>query len=88
VNEVGWLSVLLCYTLYLMLVGSGPVHAIRHAVQHRYTVFCSHAPVPIFILNHNLCMTPWHMVPIDEVIAGAWKQAPELFKLPWPYQLV
>jgi hypothetical protein len=30
----------------------------------------------------------WHMVPIDEVVAGAWQHAPELFKLPQPYQLV
>jgi hypothetical protein len=43
VNEAGWLSVLLCYTLYPTLVGSGPVHAIRYAIRRRYPFFSSHA---------------------------------------------
>jgi hypothetical protein len=50
-----------------MLFGSGPAHAIRHAVQHRYTVFCSHTPVPILILNHNLCMTLRTMSLVDVI---------------------
>jgi hypothetical protein len=36
----------------------------------------------------DICENSRHMVPIDEVVASAWKQAPELFKLPRPYQLV
>jgi hypothetical protein len=31
---------------------------------------------------------PGHMVSIDAVVAGAWQHAPELLKLPQPYQLV
>jgi hypothetical protein len=31
VNEVAWLSILLCYTLYPTPAGSGPAHAIRYA---------------------------------------------------------
>jgi hypothetical protein len=57
VNEVGWLSVLLCYTLYLMQFGFWTCTC--HQACRTMPLLClwfSH-PVPILILNHNLCMT-------------------------------
>jgi hypothetical protein len=38
--------------------------------------------------SRNVCENLQHMVPINEVVAGAWQQAPKLFKLPRSYQLV